>query len=294
MAKGNLFMGNASGKLADVVLYRNAGTQVSRLRVRKPANPRTEQQKIQRVIQSTNSKAYSVLRALCDHAFEGKASKIENQSEFMKLNVARDRYRVNVAPMGYRALSNFNSRTRVAPLANNYIVAMGSLPEMAFSGDGSFFSIAASLGDAPTYQNVVDALGLQKGDQLTFMNVVVADDGAMSSMHLARVIFEPSDGDMSTVFIASGAVNKPNEKNEGQLTVAVGDGSISFEMAEAGGAQAIIVSRFDEGKWLRSPSRMFVAQRIDNPPTLGEAIDSWTETVSSAKYLNQAQNLGRR
>ena len=36
MSKGNLFMGNASGKLADVVLYRNAGAQVARLRVRTP------------------------------------------------------------------------------------------------------------------------------------------------------------------------------------------------------------------------------------------------------------------
>src|SRR5574344_1040605 len=102
MSKGNLFMGNASGKLADVVLYRNAGAQVARLRVRKPRNPRTENQLIQRVIQSTASKAYSVLQAICNHAFEGKSSRTENQSEFMRLNVARDRYRVNVAPMGWR------------------------------------------------------------------------------------------------------------------------------------------------------------------------------------------------
>lgn len=284
-------MGNASGKLADVVLYRNAGAQVARLRVRKPRNPRTESQLIQRVIQSTNAKAYSVLQAICNHAFEGKTSKTQNQSEFMRLNVAADRYRVNVAPMGWQSLSNFNSRDMVEPLANNYIVASGSLPEMQFGGDGQLFTIGDGLGLTAddTYQQVVDKLGLQRGDQITVFNVTVGDNAEMSDLNAVRIILEPSDGDMTAKFLGTaGAINKPNEKNEGNFTVAISEGVLGIELKKTGGAGTVIISRYDNGKWLRTTSRMRVISRIVNAPTLGAAVDSWKSAVSSDKYLNQA------
>ena len=285
-------MGNASGKLADVVLYRNAGAQVARLRVRKPRNPRTENQLIQRVIQSTNAKAYSVLQAICNHAFEGKNSKTQNQSEFMRLNVAADRYRVNVAPMGWRSLDYFNSRDMVEPLVNNYIVSSGSLPEMQFGGDGQNFTIGDGLGltENDTYQQVCDKLGLQRGDQITVFNVTVGDNAEMSDLYAIRIILEPSDGDMSAKFLGeAGAINKPNEKNEGNFTVAISTGVLSIELKKTGGAGTVIISRYDNGKWLRTTSRMRVISRITNAPTLGEAVDSWKSAVSSDKYLNQAE-----
>ena len=291
MSKGNLFMGNASGKLADVVLYRNAGAQVARLRVRKPRNPRTESQLIQRVIQSTASKAYSVLQAICNHAFEGKTSKTSNQSEFMRLNVAADRYRVNVAPMGWRSLGYFNSRDMVEPLVNNYIVSAGSLPEMQFSSDGYEFTIGAGSGltAEDTYQQVCDKLGLKRGDQITVLNLKVEDNAVMSSLDAIRFILEPNDGDMSSKFLGTaGAINKPNEKNEGNFTVAIGEGTLLIELAKSGGAGTIIISRYADGKWLRTTSRMHVAISIANTHTLGDAVDSWKSAVSSDKYLNQA------
>lgn len=285
-------MGNASGKLADVVLYRNAGAQVARLRVRKPRNPRTENQLIQRVIQSTAAKAYSVLQAICNHAFEGKVSKTANQSEFMRLNVARDRYRVNVAPMGWRTLDNFNSRDMVEPLANNYIVSAGSLPEMQFSSDGQNYTLGAGSGlvDTDTYQQVCDKLGLQRGDQITIVSVTVESNAQMSDLNAVRIILEPSDGDMSAKFLGeSGKINKPNEKNEGNFTVAIGEGTLLIELAKSGGAGTVIISRYADGKWLRTTSRMHVAISITNPQTLGAAVDSWKSAVSSDKYLNQAE-----
>ena len=292
MSKGNLFMGNASGKLADVVLYRNAGAQVARLRVRNPKNPRTEQQLIQRVIQSTAAKAYSVLQAICNHAFEGKQSRTANQSEFMKLNVARDRYRVSVAPMGWRQLTNFNSRDLVEPLANNYIVAAGSLPEMQFSYDGTDFIFGAGSGLAAgdTYQQVCDKLSLQRGDQITIVAAHVADNAVMANLDTARIILEPNDGDMSSVFLGTaGAINKPNEKNEGNFTVGINEGTMGISMSKYGGVGTIIISRYADGKWLRSTARMYVSKLISNAPTLGAAVDSWKTAVSSDKYLNQAE-----
>lgn len=292
MSKGNLFMGNASGKLADVVLYRNAGAQVARLRVRKPRNPRTESQLIQRVIQSTAAKAYSVLQAICNHAFEGKTSKTENQSEFMRLNVAADRYRVNVAPMGWRGLTYFNSRDMVEPVVNNYIVSSGSLPEMQFSTDGFDFTIGAGLGltAEDTYQQVCDKLGLKRGDQITVLNLKVDNNAVMSSLDAIRFILEPSDGDMSTKFLGTaGKINKPNVKNEGNFTVNIAEGTMTISMPSNGNAGTVIISRFENGKWLRTTSRLHVEKVLGNIATLGEAVDSWKSAVSSDKYLNQAE-----
>lgn len=292
MSKGNLFMGNASGKLADVVLYRNAGAQVARLRVRKPRNPRTESQLIQRVIQSTASKAYSVLQAICNHAFEGKSSKTQNQSEFMRLNVAADRYRVNVAPMGWRSLDYFNSRDMVEPLINNYIVSSGSLPEMQFSSDGYEFTIGAGSGLTAddTYQQVCDKLGLKRGDQVTVLNLQVDDNAIMSSMDAIRIILDPNDGDMSSKFLGTaGALNKPNEKNEGNFKVNIVEGTMTITMPSNGSAGTVIISRYENGKWLRTTSRLHVAKVLGNIATLGAAVDSWKSAVSSDKYLNQAE-----
>lgn len=285
-------MGNASGKLADVVLYRNAGAQVARLRVRNPKNPRTESQLIQRVIQSTAAKAYSILQPICNHAFEGKVSRTANQSEFMRLNVARDRYRVRVSPMGWRPLANFNSRTLIEPLVNNYIVAAGSITEMAFDGDGQAFRLGVSpnVADTDTYEQVCSKLGLQRGDQITILQLSVASNAVMSNLNVVRIILEPSDGDMTSVFFGSnGAINKPNEKNEGNFTVFAEDGNFSVLLAREGEAGTVIISRYADGKWLRSPARISVKTTIATPPTLGEAVDSWKTAVSSDKYLNQAE-----
>lgn len=285
-------MGNASGKLADVVLYRNAGAQVARLRVRKPRNPRTESQLIQRVIQSTAAKAYSVLQAICNHAFEGKSSKTENQSEFMRLNVAADRYRVNVAPMGWRNLTYFNSRDMVEPVVNNYIVSSGSLPEMQFSSDGYDFTIGAgsALTADDTYQQVCDKLGLKRGDQVTVLNLKVDNNAVMSSLDAIRFILEPSDGDMATKFLGTaGAINKPNEKNEGKFTVNIAEGTMTISMPSNGNAGTVIISRYENGKWLRTTSRLHVEKVLGNIATLGAAVDSWKSAVSSDKYLNQAE-----
>lgn len=287
MSKGNLFMGNASGKLADVVLYRNAGAQVARLRVRNPRNPRSELQLIQRVIQSTASKAYSLLQFICNHAFEGKQTKTENQSAFMKANVARDRYRVSVAPMGYRALTSFNSREVIEPLANNYIIAQGSMPEVAFGFDSSGFKQIGVGAEGNSYQEIVDALGLQRGDQITF--VVATGDrttATMTGLKVQRVILEPANGDMTSLFVKDGAINQPNEKNEGNIGTFTFDEN-GLSVAVMGIAASVIASRYSEGKWLRSNARMLsIAQSVK---TLGEAIDSWKLAVSSDKYLNQAE-----
>lgn len=71
MAKGNLFLGTARNKIGDVVLMRRNGEQVSRVRVRQIANPRTDAQTLSRLALNSATKTAQQLRGIIDHSFQG-------------------------------------------------------------------------------------------------------------------------------------------------------------------------------------------------------------------------------
>lgn len=71
MAKGNLFLGTARNKIGDVVLMRRNGEQVSRVRVRQIANPRTDAQTLSRLALNSATKTAQQLRGIVDHSFQG-------------------------------------------------------------------------------------------------------------------------------------------------------------------------------------------------------------------------------
>ena len=88
MAKGNLFLGFARRSVGDVVFYRQDGEQVSRARNRKPANPNTSKQALQRAVTASVQRLYSLGMRLFNHSFEGKSVGMGNQREFVKRNMA--------------------------------------------------------------------------------------------------------------------------------------------------------------------------------------------------------------
>lgn len=86
MSKGNMFLGYASGKVADLVFYRQDGQQITRSRNRSPHNPKTEPQLYQRAVMATITAAYSAGSALFDHSFEGFSKGAKCQREFTSRN----------------------------------------------------------------------------------------------------------------------------------------------------------------------------------------------------------------
>lgn len=87
MAKYNLFLGTAKGKVGDVVMYRLYGQQCSRVRVREIENPKTEAQQVQRSIAATVTQAYSYLKSVCNHSWENISYKGRSMSYFNKVNM---------------------------------------------------------------------------------------------------------------------------------------------------------------------------------------------------------------
>lgn len=336
MAKDNLFLGFGRGKVGDIVMYHQNGTQITRARNRAPKNPQTALQLLQRVVMKTSSVAYSLLQDICNHSFQGRMEGTECQSRFTELNVAEMRRRLadvinSGDPEDIFTASDTNYATKSASLAemNPYIISEGSMQTMDV-GFSSFFylgfltEIADATRETLTYQQVVDALGLSRGDQLTFCMLACddrdddnADYGHYNAFRYARVILEPSDGDMASVFLtAEDRVNKPNVRNEGDLLLHLSASTsshpqcLSFNLAgiaaaagkiNSEAAAAVIASRLSGGIWARSPQNLVVrpstvgtagALSYDHDvDILGDAVASFMTVQNSSLYLNQSENF---
>lgn len=337
MSKGNLFLGFGRGKVGDIVFSHTNGEQVTRARNRSPKNPQTPLQLLQRVVMKTVSTSYSLLQDICNHSFQGMQEGTENQSRFAVLNVAafRDRlsqYIISGDPEDILTCpeTNYASKSISLAVVNPYIVSEGKLPvcDVQFSGGlfCLFFPVPLAAGTTAaniTYQQVVDALGLSRGDQLTFLFLSVddssnpdADAALFNGFRYARVILEPSDGDMTSPFFIEGAINKPNTSNEGNVQLAfvaaAGDVATHFTIATESmstdsykpnsvAAATVIASRLAGGIWQRSTQSLVIRPsdvaiighlHFDTQTYLmGESIASFMTVQRSSLYLNQSENF---
>lgn len=323
MAKGNLLLGYGRGKVGDVVFSRQNGEQVTRARNRAPRNPQSPLQMLQRVIMKTNSTAYSMLSPICDHAFQGYVTGTPNQSRFTELNVELMRNQMRDAinsgdPEEILASQEFNfaGKADSFPAIREYQVSEGTLalPEVkGASGLQIRATGASAVTGGPTYQDMCDALGLQKGDQLTFL-FLTGDDSTdaetytFNGLKVARVILEPSDGDMTSKFLdgqdgLTGHINKPNVKNEGvcsysfsQTMLNISEDSLesSADATHTLMGSTVIASRQTGGVWERSTSYIKLVDpvRLNVDHNIGymqDAIYSYLRGTDSSLYLNQAE-----
>lgn len=332
MSKGNLLLGQARGRVGDVVFTRIDGEQVARSRNRAPKNPQTPIQLLQRSIMKTNSLGYSMFRDIADHAFQGKAQGTECQSEFSRLNIAamRDELAQLINDNDPEEILssqefNYSSKGDSLPVLREYILSSGTLTPIStkvtatgFEWLKYEFADAAAVGTM-TYNDLVQALGVQKGDQLTFCLAYVDDSietPFLSKFVYSRIILEPADGDMTkNVFaVSAGAATidsaNANPRNEGsQIFNQTGNGlAIIGEFSDqewtAGSSMclvacAVIVSRQTGGVWQRSRAQFSVRSNSGTAATtndhmtayLGDAIHSYMTQANSSLYLNQAQDF---
>lgn len=145
MAKDNLFLGQARGKVGDVVFYVRNGRQCSRPRVRTIANPSTNKQLIQRAIVATVSQAYRLGSAIFDHSFEGQKVKAGSQAMFQKRNMRKLRDQIvaelNALQANPSAIPDedqqgiVTARGSVFPVPWKYRVSEGTLVQSLFVAD---------------------------------------------------------------------------------------------------------------------------------------------------------------
>lgn len=95
MATGSFMMGTLKGKLGETVAMRRNGMQVVRAYISNPKNPNSQKQQVQRMVQATAAQAYSAMKKICDHSFEGVQVGQKSMSYFMSKNM--DYLRASIA-----------------------------------------------------------------------------------------------------------------------------------------------------------------------------------------------------
>lgn len=310
---GSPWLRGTTGKLAGMVLQGGVTRGETTIRERVvPRDPNTEAQRIQRVIMATAGVAYNKMKAIVDHSFEGYSGAAANMNRFRSLNANMLRQMVATKINDAIKLSDIYSFTPKGSnllALNPYILSEGSLPSLSYTIDSSVPELVAtglrtSTESPASYDQVVSALGLQKGDQLTFVAMESLMKPNSDTFIYARVILEPADGDMSKSFItAQQKINDPNARNEGSdrwlFGIATDKITAVPETIRLASGFAVIVSRKVNNKWLRSPQVMFTseirASEIDYLEYNLEdaiALQSSYIDVPSTYYLNNAVQAG--
>lgn len=185
MAKGNLFLGMGRGSVGDVTFYRADGQQLSRARNRKPRNPKSNAQLIQRAISATIVQAYKAGSIIFDHSFEGKSVPAGSQRAFLSTNMRKLRAEIlrdmELTPV--EQLSSVVSPRSVYPVPNAYRISEGSLIQNLFvqgvdgSDNPAAVPVAAVQGE--TISAYLTRLNIVPGEIFTIVSfgVINVDDG---------------------------------------------------------------------------------------------------------------------
>ena len=267
MAKGNLFLGTAARSVGDVVMYRREGSQVSRVRVRKIANPKTEAQCRQRAYMAPIPKFFSPLAVVLERSFEG-LSKSKSYSKFLKVNADKARANDWLLPKG----------TGFFPLP--YQLSQGNLPSINYQVAGPTPGLNISgltLTESPTTIGALSgafvSLGYQNGDVITIIGAVM--NGANISVGFIPVYSQFEINITSTVTIATAMPHFSFNWSSNVLGVKYDDKALS------GGA--IIAARFENEKWRRSTQSMVVVDVVTSAigadAYKAAAIASYSNTV---------------
>lgn len=310
MAKGNLLQGMARGKVGDLVFSRMDGEQITRVRNRRPRNPKTNKQLYQRAIMATVSQLYAAGQEIFNHSFEGAATPADNQRRFMSENVrilrsllAND---LNTHAADDACQARFAAPGVLSPVPSvGLMVSDGSLSEniSIFRDGGLYFDLGNN--DYPTYGDLIAKKGWVPTDLFTiigFWAVVPFDEipstydtewpqtvinikFSFCQLALKSYIFEhPTfayDDELYELFYVKNATNKA--LSETALSEKSGEGGLNWELLVKRpsrddlllGCTAVIRSREDSPLRSRSYIPMQYADFGKFGLTSNYVLDAW-------------------
>lgn len=283
MAKSKGFFGIRSGSTKNFTFSELHGEQITKERVTRVKNPRTISQMRQRMLMATIGAAYSYLKAITDHSFEGKTVGQQCMSEFMRVNLNKFRE----VSQNSNAANAFNAYGDKLVNPMRYIIAKGSLPAMPFVINASNqIALTYNIADASTAEKVYDAMGIKKGDMVTFVWVV-------GNASLVTGVFKYTPRQLNIVRLKAdkaGAIANPHdafsfESNHADLDINVNlsSGVLKLSSTEANFG-AVILSRQNAGTWLRSNATMVGNKTIIEGVTVGSQLATYP--IESELILN--------
>lgn len=283
MAKSKGFFGIRTGSTKNFTFSELNGEQITKERVSKVKNPRTITQMRQRMLMATICAAYSYVKSIADHSFEGKTVGQQCMSEFMRLNLNKFRDAAQNSNAAY-AMNAYGDKL-INPM--RYILAKGSLPALPYVANTSNqIELSYNVEDVSTAEKVYDAMGIKKGDMLTFCWVI-------GNASLVAGVFKYTPTQFNIVRLKAdkaGAVANPRdafsfESNHTGLDINIVFSEnvlkLTTTLANFG---AVIQSRQNAGTWLRSNATMVGNKSIIAGVSVGNQLATYP--VDSELILN--------
>ena len=301
MAKTGFWLRGAKGKLAGATIYQSNGKTQMR-EITAPKNPQTDAQLIQRAIMATVMKAYGAMKEITDHSFEGTTAGSATMARFQSLNAKAVRARIEEDINNGYDLGSIYAFSKIGDaqfVPNAYVISAGSLPSVVAQIAGtSLGKITVGAAAAVSYQDIINFYGLQRGDQLTFVELK-GTNYTNIKFHFARVILDPTDAQgnqapLTSEFVKDGAINLPSPRNEGSFGTLTGNKDIEFSVGPSNvvtQAVGVIVSRKVGETWQRSACQLAIDPANSSLfPSLKQAMDSAAGTLNvlNNRYLNNA------
>lgn len=273
MAKGNMLLGYARGKVGDLVFTRRNGEQVTRPRVRVVNNPKTEGQQIQRMIFASVIAAYSRCKSICDHSFEGVKYGADSQAKFMSENLKRLRafYPKDQDPTN----KPIDSMAFVLPndkamAGAGLIIARGSIPAPApvITNAGVLQGFGTGADESMSISSVLESIGALPGDQITACALRSIGNGYAFAKSRYVVKADATANELADHWDSSGvsaAFDQDKTEINPNVLINLSDAASGRVVLVANVkddivAAAIIISRRDEsGNWLRSDAILYNA-----------------------------------
>jgi len=288
-----------TGKVGNKTYYQIGGKTFVR-EIVTPKNPKTSAQTLQRVFVKAVNKAYAMLKSICNHSFQGVSSGLDSMNKFKKVNLQYLRERATALQNSGQSLFQFYQFAPVqsekwTPFAA--IISQGHLPEVKVGINVAEGNVAYVNSPGPTYADFVNAWGLQRKDQVTFVTVQKRE--GKYEVNYARIVLNPRNADgsgapMTTEIVDSqGEFPCSNWKNRLNFsTFGFDTDHFNFVLGRDGDvvAAGIIVSRKakSEGcnkdkslEWFRSN-----CQLVLNEAAFGSDLCSLAEAVEKSYVVN--------
>ena len=328
MAKSKAFFGLRTGSTKSLTFQVYRGQQITKDRVYRVSNPRTDGQMTQRALIPIVAAARSALKGLVDHSFEGVPYGEASLREFSKQNLRAGALSVTsyspngISNPGFADLIVSNGSINVpysidSVEEGNTIEGEGTEhPPFKFPATEKGASADAIFKYLETYarENKVDLIA--PGMQLTFLTIYQSEivkvktgtgtiEAPTSGFIVNRIYIPNGDSDSEnaqevndkwkvSLTVAQDAKSVSLVNSDGDKLEIACDGILSLRSTTRDGlikknncGLALILSRYENGVWKRSPSRL----TIGFEPTFKYSFENWlssykTTGAASKKYLN--------
>ena len=331
MAKSKSFFGLRSGSTKSLTFQVYRGQQITKDRVYRVSNPRSDAQMAQRALIPIVAAARSALKGLVDHSFEGVAYGEASLKEFSKQNMRAGALSVTsyspngVSNPGFADLIVSNGSINVpfevvSTDRENSVTTVQSFPEFKFPSADKNASANVILKYLEAYARSNNAAIIAPGTQLSFLAIYQSGtvkintgggsiDAPTSGFVLDRIYIPNGDSDYENAkaineqwFVSEQIVQDANvvklRNNKGDyIVISCGEDTggkitITFSPDETrrnsnNCGLALIISRYENGVWKRSPSRLTIGFDPTTPYTFEDWLSTYQATgAASKKYLN--------